>query len=925
MKSKIKNSFHLIAPFLIVLIGSLDFYSCTDKSITPFLTVDPQTVLFNASKSQKSISIKSHPENWTETISPVAEWITTQKEENSLIIQVEANTGFQSRKGEIIISAGELTEKVEIEQLGEAKEILLSDEIFTLSSDGNEIRLQVVANIDYEIIIPEEHESWVEWISSRDTIDELTREHLFQIGWNTSQEERRGEIIFKETEGELEKKAIIIQKAQEGYSGGNQDHIKDDILVKVDRGYASSAQQGEGIEKSFDGDMSTLYHSSWNNSGADYFPITLEYYFEDEASIDYFIYYPRLSGNNGNFKEVEIWTATHDNPEPEKLLDYDFQGSSSPTRVVLPESLQNPSLIRFVIRSGAGDGQGFASCAEMEFYRFNPDNFDPLAIFTDMTCSELQSGIGMKEIEEIANPFYRNIAFHMYQGTYPEEFRIQEYQAWPHPDEWAQINKTSTLSLLDNPTGMSFSKGEEVVVFVGETTYPISLKVQDLGVYDGDGYNNASQYPLSPGVNKLKMRNKGLGYIFYHTPDHENAPPVVIHFASGKVNGYYDSQKHQPEDWTRLLENAVDPFFDVVGAHAHLTFPTEDYRTYTGDKGPELIEMYDDLVFLEKDFMGLIKYDRPTINRAYFHAMYHSFMYATAYRTAYNVSGEGVKRTVMDPQTLRRDCWGPAHEMGHTFQTRPGFRWHGMTEVTNNVHSLYVQTQWGNPSRIETEPMGRYNNRYEKAYHNSFVKNIPHPGEEDVFCKLVSLWQLQLYFSNTGVYEDFYKDFYEKVRTSSDRSTPGEQQLEFVRMVCDLTELDLTDFFTKWGYLSPFDESLDDYGSTRFQITRHQIDQLLDEIRAKSYPKPEEKIEYICDSNWEIFRDRSSVILGSAEIKENRITMKDWQNVVAYEVYEDDHLIFVSNQDSFTLEEPSNAQTEVFAIGYDGSRTKVEF
>src|SRR5690625_7537739 len=90
-----------------------------------------------------------------------------------------------------------------------------------------------------------------------------------------------------------------------------------------------------------------------------------------------------------------------------------------------------------------------------------------------------------------------------------------------------------------------------------------------------------------------------------------------------------------------------------------------------------------------------------------------------AYRTSYSVSGEGVKRTVMDPQTLRRDCWGPAHEMGHTFQTRPGFRGHGMTEVTNNVHSLYVQTQWGNPSRIETEPMGRYNNRYEKDYQNS--------------------------------------------------------------------------------------------------------------------------------------------------------------------------------------------------------------
>ncbi len=86
--------------------------------------------------------------------------------------------------------------------------------------------------------------------------------------------------------------------------------------------------------------------------------------------------------------------------------------------------------------------------------------------------------------------------------------------------------------------------------------------------------------------------------------------------------------------------------------------------------------------------------------------------------------------------------------MGHTFQTRPGFKWHGMTEVTNNVHSLYVQTQWGNASRLESENMGRYNNRYEKAYHNSFVKKVAHPGEGDVFCKLVPLWQLQLYFAN---------------------------------------------------------------------------------------------------------------------------------------------------------------------------------
>ena len=35
-----------------------------------------------------------------------------------------------------------------------------------------------------------------------------------------------------------------------------------------------------------------------------------------------------------------------------------------------------------------------------------------------------------------------------------------------------------------------------------------------------------------------------VGVCFYHTPDYKVAPPVKILFATGQVNGYYDSQKH---------------------------------------------------------------------------------------------------------------------------------------------------------------------------------------------------------------------------------------------------------------------------------------------------------------------------------------------------------------------------------------------
>jgi len=718
----------------------------------------------------------------------------------------------------------------------------------------------------------------------------------------------------------------VLPNTLPDYNGISNGDIKDDFRVPVTAGKASSFQPGGEIEKSFDNDMNTIYHSLWNNSAAGYFPVTLEYFFENQESIDYLVYHPRPSGPNGLFKETEIWVATQEQPSYTKVMDYDFKGVSVPTRISFEKSLVKPKSIKFIVKSGAGDGQGFASCAEMEFYRANPDNFNPLILFTDLTCTQLKPAITEKDIEKVQNNLYRNIARYMLKGTYPREFRIQDYRAWPHPDDWAKVNKTSTLSLLDNPTGISVNDGDELIAFVGETGgHPISLKVQDLNKPGGDGYYNASYYPLSPGVNKMKVRNKGLVYLFYHTSDWQTAPLIKIHFATGKVNGYFDSKKHQATDWTRLINAATDAYFDVLGEHAHLTFPSNDLKIYAGNNGEKLISTYDDLVRMEKEFLGLMKYNRPTVNRAYFHAMYTSYMYSTSYRTAYNISGEDVKRTILDWKQLKISPWGPAHEMGHTFQTRPGFKWHGMTEVTNNVLSLYVQTQWGNASRLETENLGRYNNRYEKAYQHSFIKNIPYPGEEDVFCKLVSLWQLQLYFADVRGLGDLYKDLYGKIRTSPDMATYEEQQLEFVKMMCDITKTDLTGFFAKWGYLQPFDKMVDDYGKKHLLITQTQTDKTVDDIKNKNYQPLNDKIEYICDANREIFKNRLSVQAGAASKNGTSITMTGWKNVVAYEVYEGDQLIFVTNWSSFNLDSPATNTTKVFAIAYDGSKTTVIF
>lgn len=329
----------------------------------------------------------------------------------------------------------------------------------------------------------------------------------------------------------------------------------------------------------------------------------------------------------------------------------------------------------------------------------------------------------------------------------------------------------------------------------------------------------------------------------YHT-NSGVGKPVAIHIATGNVNGYFDSQKHQASDWSRLLAQATDKHFDVLGQYAHLTFPTESFKQYTSD-GLALINKLDNLVYLEQDFMGLVKYDKMFRNRMYFMVDYgNTHMYATGNRTGYNIN---TMSTMCNLSNLEKDPWGPAHEVGHCNQTRPGFNWAGMTEVTNNVHSLYVQTSWGCVSRLIKE------NRYENALAEIVNAKKAHAASNNVFHKLVPLWQLKLYMEDVLGKKDFYKDLYEYYRVTPNLdtsiATQGVLQLDYVRQTCRLSNLNMLDFFEKWGFLTPVDIELDDYGVKRFTITQEQIDALKAEINKKGYSMPHKDVHLITDNN----------------------------------------------------------------------------
>ncbi|CEN36634.1 M60 family metallopeptidase [Capnocytophaga cynodegmi] len=920
----------LISMFLLI---SLTVWLACKKEVEedPFLTLEPKTLSFPKEASVKSVEVKTNIENWTVKVPTEISWISAKKEGSSVKVNVSKNV-TASRVATIKVEGRGLKQEIRVQQLGDAPEIMLNLDILKIEKITKEMELTVTSNVDYEMDFPE----WISQRTKQDLEGKMGHKYVLNVAENKGASSRTGTIRVK-SKGlpvPIEKRIFVTQSA--GYEGNNSSSVEGDVKLKITHGTATSHQSGAEVEKSFDGNMSTIYHSNWSNQSENYFPITIEYFFESPQDVDYMMYYPRIEGSNGHFKQVEIQVATQQEPAYKKITDFDFQGNGKVTRVSF-NHITGAKSFKLVIKSGHGDRRGFAAAAEIEFWKRNTENFDATSIFTDITCSELKPGITEQEIQNITNPFYRNIAQYMRLGQYPTEFRIQDYRAWPNPDTYRQMYRMQySYSNLDNPTGISVDEGEELIAFVGPTQgRQIQIKIQNLDKPEGDGFDQASYHPLFEGVNKIKAGKKGLVYLQYQTADYQSAPQIKVHFATGKVNGYFDKTKHGEADWNRLINNATDKYFDVIGEKAHLCFPVESYKTHTGSRGKELIDVFDRLVHQTHIFAGTTKEKgRELPNRAYFQVMYHSFMYCTAYRTSYNVSTMG---TLCNPDKMgnasdktKTDVWGPAHEIGHAHQVAPIFMWIGMTECTVNMNSLNIQTAWEIPSRLERESMqgeGNYNNRYEKAYNIAIVPKRAHGDIGDVFCQLVPFWQLNLYFSKAKGDSEFFVKMYDKLRTLPLKQNikDGEYQVDFTKTTSELTQTNLIPFFEKWGFYVPIDKSVKDYVTRQLTVTDVYANQIKNQINGAGYAELTDKIEYICDSNWTYFRDKADVVKGTAAKSGTRITTSGYQNVVAYEVYEGNQLIFVTNKNSFSLKQNPTANTKVYAIAYNGQKTQVTF
>lgn len=154
---------------LFTLMGVL-FVGCNKTEEEPcYLEIDRESVSISAEGGSVDVVIRTN-RKWQ--ITSDSDWclpsITSGKAcKDGVTITFSAELTYASREAKFVITAADKSVIVVVSQAQKDNMVLEGEESFTLSSDGGRVTLAALANVECEVIVPEEAKSWLEVVESR--------------------------------------------------------------------------------------------------------------------------------------------------------------------------------------------------------------------------------------------------------------------------------------------------------------------------------------------------------------------------------------------------------------------------------------------------------------------------------------------------------------------------------------------------------------------------------------------------------------------------------------------------------------------------------------------------------------------------------------------------------------------------------------
>lgn len=721
----------------------------------------------------------------------------------------------------------------------------------------------------------------------------------------------------------------------------------EDIQVKPESANGSeSVSPNNSIDKSYDGE---IYGSPYMTREC---PATLEYFFSGEEVINYIVYSPTSAGNFGKFK---LYVATDENPEYTEQGNYDFKMSSGNSTINFTSGLK-ATKIKFIVEEGA---KGMIGCSEMQFFTQTVSLTEQLLnVFTDVTCTEVKPGVDDTAIENLPAEYFQRIAYALRDGRYNEwekDFRIQEYKAYSNSEDWARKLLIRKYANLDNPTGVSVKKGDELIILVGDT-HGQQIDLQCIGEETTDYYDDheylqpaasGPTYSLRTGINKLTMISPGQLFLMYNTDiTSPNALPVKVHIplGSGKVTGYFDLERHKTDEkYAELLSKATHKYFCVRGDKIMFYFHTGQLTDIIQRKITPTLDFWNNIVKWEQELSGIDQIPTTQMNNHVFAMSPEGgTMWASDYRIAFPKS-QFYRILVPERVMAAKDnVWGPAHEMGHIHQG--AINWPSCTESSNNLFSNYVLYKLGKYCSRGSEISVLSESYWGKKSWVMLGDNTSYQNEDpEIHTRM--FWQLWNHFHRLGNMPDFYPKLFNELRINPLKTDkPGTAQMQFAEAVAKVANMDMTEFFDKWGFFIEIDKNYTQYGSTlRYTVDQTMIKKTKDYM--STFTKKCPPICYIEDrkngdvgiENYKVgdvghysqFKDNVQITgTPTYKLTGNTITINNGSQAVAFEVRkgnEKGEVLFFFNFFNYTIPMSIiNETTKFYAVQADGKRIEIK-
>lgn len=750
---------------ILLLLAILSFYACEQTITNAYeknytLELSRDTVVFNVGGGQKSVEILTNQEWWEYTDNDNGSWYSVKDFHDAdgyemLTISTDSCTELATQEATLTINAGDkYSTKLHIIQLGNDPHIYIGYDSITIDKDTAVFELNYVSNVKFEI------ENTAPWITVKQTKSLEENSLQLYIQKNETAAERQGEIIFKQTDGDYTQKLHITQLAElSDYKPFDPESIKGNKLIPVLSGKASTVGEGYDIAAAFDGDTATYFQTGWEEK-----PNSLELNFTVDLGTDllnYIVYYPsRLAADQAiKIAQVKYRKKGEENFTNMTMAMLD---QNKPTMITPAAPIAEVEEVKFSVMQSyaeAGLTAYAASCAEVEFYT-NSVLYEQ--IFTDITCSELLPTVSMKEILNIDDMFYRNIAKHLYNGTYQVE-RIVDVEAIQQDRKVAKINKAS---LYEYATGIHVDAGEEVVVFCGETAQAPSLMVLNS--------SKKTAYPLIEGVNKLAITTSGKVYV-------NNPSDVKIHIAGGNTQGILAL-----EDLSSLVAPEDDDtnVVDVYGNNTHLIMPTL-FAKAEAEQLPVFNENMTKIIDAAKVFYGVKEGEYQSKSRLGFYLDEES----DSLETLVNLNKKEFDAVCQTDGSYNEIIFSVLEKVGSAYEPYLNKLW-GVEGTSSKLFALAYFYENNDLSIVKDKDY------YAQAVQDIIVSNRKYNDAESDWSKVVPLWQMYHIMKNAYSISDYYAQLcaLEKAKSSA-----GNYTTDLLNFTNQVSGENFNDFFFKWN------------------------------------------------------------------------------------------------------------------------------